>query len=255
MARILEFIDSLIPLQDPDLQAPKLEKFLSHRPLEDTVNALNEMILKAIEGNEKARLVLNPFLLTKTLTELMDYEKRREIYEAATAKNLPIVKALLSDPIPFEKGPKIDSIRILDIRPKKTIGNPNLRRDPITLGERRSLAKSKDRKILEKILYDPDPKVIQNLLNNRSILETDILKLASHRPNQGPILNLLGCHRRWGKNPRIRQALVLNPYTPPLLAVVTLVTADQQLLKEVRHDENLHPLLREVTQKILELKK
>ena len=255
MESALEFLNKLFTLKDSALKAPRWAKLLTHESIEKVVSQLDEILGEAIKGNERAREALNPFLLTKIFSEFLSYEKKRDLYESASQENLTLVKALLSDPLPRLKGPKIESIRIQDVRPEKTIGDPHKKRDPITLGERRSLAKSKDLKILEKMLFDPDPKVLNNLLNNPTILEKHIIKLASHRPIRGKILNTIGCHPRWGTNARIRHTLILNPYTPPYLSVVSLITADKKVLREVNQDENLHPLLREVVRTILAWKK
>jgi hypothetical protein len=89
---------------------------------------------------------------------------------------------------------------------------------PLTLGERKSLARGTDRDMLERLLRDPHPDVIRRLLGNPKLTEDDVLRLAARRPCRPDVLLEIVRSPRWAHRPRIRMALVLNPDTPLAIA-------------------------------------
>ena len=122
---------------------------------------------------------------------------------------------------------------------------PPLDRDrEVTLGERRSWARKPDRATLERILLDPDPGVVRNLLNNPVLVERDVLRLASRRPTTAEVLHELFVHTRWGRRPAIQRALVLNPYAPVDLACGLVALLDLETVRQVRHEPIVHSAVR-----------
>ena len=85
---------------------------------------------------------------------------------------------------------------------------------PLTLGERKSLARRPDRDMIERLVRDPHPDVIRMLLANPKVVEEDILTLSARRPCRPDVLTEIARSPRWSHRPRIRMALVLNPDTP-----------------------------------------
>ncbi|WP_146653889.1 hypothetical protein [Labilithrix luteola] len=85
---------------------------------------------------------------------------------------------------------------------------------PLTLGERKSLARRPDRDMLERLLRDPHPDVIRQLLVNPRLTEDDVLRMAARRPSRPDVLSEIARSSRWAHRPRLRMALVLNPDTP-----------------------------------------
>jgi hypothetical protein len=85
---------------------------------------------------------------------------------------------------------------------------------PLTLGERKSLARRPDRQMTERLLRDPHPDVIRQLLTNPKVTEDDVLSLAARRPCRPDVLTEIARMPRWTHRPRVRMALVLNPDTP-----------------------------------------
>lgn len=111
----------------------------------------------------------------------------------------------------------------------------------VSLGARRSMSKSWDRKVLDKLLSDPDPMVVDNLLNNPKITERDILKMASKRPNSPEILRIISVHRAWSKRYLVRKAIALNPYAAPAVSIALLDFLMATDLKLIAGDKTLHP--------------
>lgn len=122
---------------------------------------------------------------------------------------------------------------------------PPLDRDrEVTLGERRSWARRPDRGTLERILLDPDPGVVRNLLNNPVLVERDVLRLASRRPTTAEVLHELFVHTRWGGRAAVQRALVLNPYAPVDLACGLVALLDLETVRQVRREPIVHPAVR-----------
>ena len=67
---------------------------------------------------------------------------------------------------------------------------------------------------MERLLRDPHPDVIRQVLANPRLTEDDLLPLAARRPVRPDVLTEIARSTRWSHRPRIRMALVLNPDTP-----------------------------------------
>lgn len=96
---------------------------------------------------------------------------------------------------------------------------------PLTLGERKALARRPDRRMFDKLLLDPHPAVLRNVLANPMTTEDDIVRLAARRPLRLEIIQEIIRHPRWNVRRRVRVAIVLNPCTPadigvPLVALL-----------------------------------
>lgn len=95
----------------------------------------------------------------------------------------------------------------------------------LTLGERKSLARRRDRHLLTRVLTDPHPDVIRLLLSNPMIVETDIIRLAARRPTHAEVSREIAGSPRWMVRYPVQVTLVKNPGTPrdialPLIALL-----------------------------------
>lgn len=120
----------------------------------------------------------------------------------------------------------------------------------LTLGQRRFLARCHDRTRLDRLLYDPDPGVVCNLLRNPHLTEQDVVRLASRRPTRAVIQREIH-QSRWGDRYRIRVSLVCNPYTPPELSVKLCGFLLRKELRQVAGDASLHQLVRDEARQLL----
>jgi hypothetical protein len=93
---------------------------------------------------------------------------------------------------------------------------------PLSLGERRALARKPSRAILDKLLADPHPLVIQNLLVNPRLTEDDVVRMAARRPARREVIIEIARSPSWMTRARVRMAVVLNPGTPSEVAVPVL---------------------------------
>jgi hypothetical protein len=100
----------------------------------------------------------------------------------------------------------------------KAAGIRNASGRPLTLGERKSLARRPDRETMRRLLADPHPDVIRRCLRNPRMTEDELIPLAARRPGRGDVLAEIA-RSRWVHRPRVRLALALNPATPLEIAV------------------------------------
>ncbi|HVH41803.1 MAG TPA: hypothetical protein VM925_05650, partial [Labilithrix sp.] len=115
---------------------------------------------------------------------------------------------------------------------------------PLTLGERKALARRPDRAMTERLLRDPHPDVIRRLLSNPKITEDDVLSLAARRPCRPEVLVEIARTPRWTHRPRIRMALVLNPDTPMDVSAPLVGLLVRQELHLVATSTKVAPVLR-----------
>jgi hypothetical protein len=85
---------------------------------------------------------------------------------------------------------------------------------PVTLGERKSLARRNDREWIARVIRDPHPDVMRILLLNPRLTETDVVRLCARRPVASDVLREVFGSARWIVRYPVKVALALNPYTP-----------------------------------------
>jgi hypothetical protein len=115
---------------------------------------------------------------------------------------------------------------------------------PLTLGERKWIARRPPPELIPRILADPHPDVIRNVLASARVTEDDVVRLVTKRPNRPEVLREVARHPRWCHRPRIRLSLVLNPATPPELAIAMAALLRRNELALVIEQSALHPALR-----------
>ncbi len=125
----------------------------------------------------------------------------------------------------------------------------------MTLGQRRAMSKSLEKDTLDRLLSDPDPMVIGNILNNPRVTEKEVVKVASRRPNSPAILKLIAGHRVWSKRQGVKRALAMNPYAPPRTAIGLLASMPSAELEAISKDDTLHAQVRSHAAELVEQRK
>ncbi len=115
---------------------------------------------------------------------------------------------------------------------------------PLALGERKALARGRDRQLLARVLRDPHPDVIRIVLANPALTEDDVVRLAARRPVRAEVLREVASSVRWIARYGVRLAVLKNPYAPldvalPLVPLVTsadltTIAASTELAIELR---------------------
>lgn len=123
---------------------------------------------------------------------------------------------------------------------------------PLSLGERKSVARTRDRALLARVLRDPHPDVIRILLGNPNLTEPDVIRLVAQRPIQPEVLREVCCSPRWVIRHGVRVALTKNPNLPLPLALrfVPQLSATEQ--RAIVQSPELDLRLREACNSALE---
>jgi hypothetical protein len=168
----------------------------------------------------------------------LPYHARQRLYEAATAQRLPAIARLFLVASPTTMGARELAKSLASERPLKPTGRP------LTLGERKALARTHDREQLLLLLRDPHPAVVTILLENPHITESDVVRIATARPAVPASLSTVAAHPRWSVRHAVKRALVLNPSTPLADAIRIATTLPPQELRGLASDPSLPEPLR-----------
>ena len=159
---------------------------------------------------------------------------QRRLLPSAVVQNASVVLELIIQRGPL-KAVEANSVRVPKILPDRDL----------TLGERRTLARSADRNVLTRLLTDPDPGVIAILLRNPKVLERDVLRIASGQPNLAAVLSEVFVNDRWCRRRNVQLALLQNPYTPRDLSRNLLELMDETGLREVLQARSIDSTIRD----------
>jgi hypothetical protein len=162
-------------------------------------------------------------------SERFSYEERRSIFMSAERLGLEACRELL-----YSSSTEAEQQEAA-ARPRALI--PGTR--PLTLGERKALARSWDRSKLEQLLHDPHEDVIALLIANPRVTEDDILRLATARRATACALQLIMDAPRWKARPRVRRALLRNPRMAEASALRLVGLLNRAELMEIKNDLQL----------------
>ena len=122
----------------------------------------------------------------------------------------------------------------------------------LTLGERRSLARRPDRKLFDKLLADPHPMVIRQLLVNPKITEDDVVRLATIRPARAEVMGEIARTYRWMRRSRVRMAMLMNPGAPAGIVMPLVSLCVRAELRIIVHSTDTSVALRATAHELLE---
>jgi hypothetical protein len=168
----------------------------------------------------------------------LSYATRQRLYIAATEQGHASIARLFLIASPPTASESQLKKQLAPERSLKPTGRP------LTLGERKSLARTNKREDLLLLIRDPHPAVVEILLGNPHVTETDILKIASFRPAVPEALTKIAAHPRWSVRHAVKRALVMNPSTPLADAIRIATTLRRQELLELSTDPLLPEPLR-----------
>ncbi len=168
-------------------------------------------------------------LVTALFSSKLDYRQRRAIYTAAMDRADVTVARLLLDS-------HTDNDQPSALSPQRAL-IPRTR--PISLGERKSLARGPRTDRLLHLIRDPPPDAIKILLGNPHIIERDVLAIASRRPTQPACQNAILASDKWRARYRVKRTLVFNPHSPMTIGIRLAVCLNNSDLNAIRHDSKL----------------
>jgi hypothetical protein len=200
-----ELARRLSALPEPDMRTSVLAEALVAGDPRRHCRILTAIVQRGRQGGppfDVALLALGGLLADP---DRLTYERRSVLYAAArSAELLDLADLFLS------------AGAASDVPPP-----PALTRDgrPVTLGERKSLARGRRREILDRLMRDPDPAVIRILLGNPRLCERDVVAIAARRPQIPEVQREIARSRRWIARYDVKLALIFNPYTPTDIAI------------------------------------
>lgn len=232
------WLRALLGLPELGMRVPWLRERFEADPPALLGARIDRVAARNHAGDERAReALLSVALCLATLRDSALLATLREVARREALLDLDrLVRAGTDEPLESEAELRVPAYR---------------KGRELTLGERRSLARSPSRLDLQKLLFDPDPLVLTQLFACPKLTEDDVVRVLSLRPaRQVAMTTALGAFR-WMSRRRVRQALVLNPGCPHGLALPLLSTLPREDLALVVSSAGLPAPLRAVAVEIL----
>lgn len=253
----------VVSLRTASLRASWLREELRALSVGQAARALEHACATAEAGDPKAEALVHA--LVELLAEPSMDEPRDALRAEARAGRLLTLERLLRRPFAARRASRVeplasdgsehDEIAITTSDEPRGRDVPDYGRGrPLTLGERKALARRPPPDLLPKVLADPHPDVIRNLLSTPRLTEDDVVRLATRRPNKAEVLHEVARHPRWCQRPRVRMALVMNPATPTEVAITMIALLRRPELASVVQAKALHPAIRAAAQERLALR-
>ncbi len=225
------------------MRSTKMIEHLSGDP-EDSVIFVHRLVEKSGGPTDPHADVLDSLVIALFSAEL-PYDRRREIYAAAIDRGDLVVARLLLE------GPENDPKDAEPITERALIP----RGRPLSLGERKSLARGPRTDSLLHLIRDPAPEVIRILLGNPHLVESDVLTIASRRPTLTTCQREILLSDKWRARYRVKRALVLNPFSPKAIGIRLAVCLSDSDLRAVSRDANLDIAIRTHAGSLLSLRR
>lgn len=243
----------VVSLQTPQLRVSWLRVELRALPVSLAAEAL-EITCAAAEGG-RLRAAALVHALVELLADPVHREARDALRAEARARRHFTLERLLRRPFvakPSVEASREPSLLFVDDTDDVALterdelrGSPDYGKGrPLTLGERKSIARNPPLDLLPRVLADPHPDVIRNVLASPRLTEDLLVRMITRRPGVAEALGEVARHPRWCQRPRVRLALVLNPATPTELSIANVALLRRHELVTVIETRALHPAVR-----------
>lgn len=233
--RAIGLVRGLVALPDARMREAVLLDFVQRTPLGEVAPVLDEIRRRGGDSGPPFSVAL------LALAQLLDndrlaYAQLAELYRVAKERELEGLARLLLSGLPAQRRAAADS------GPEREL----------TLGHRKTLARSGRGEALAQLLRRPEPEVMPHLLQNPRVIERDVVRLAARRPTDPALQRAIIRSPRWGARHAVKRALVLNPYTPTELALRLLGFLGAGDLRLVAGTPTLAEVLRAAAAQLLE---
>lgn len=239
LARYEATLRRTVSLPELPMRRTTIGESLDALCVDDAVWFIDQLVRGALWGRNPeidAMIALSDWLI-RLRHDIDDYERFEALFRGAHEAGREAVLYLLRDP---------PAHRSLGENGRLPEARLPFDRD-VTLGERRRLAAGRDRHLLDRLLLDPDPLVIERLLENPTLQTRDVLTIATRRPTIAPLILAVLRHPRWFLQQQVREAIVRNPYSPTGAALRLLPTMGVITLRKLRYSGDLHPMIQEAS--------
>ena len=238
---------SVPSLREIPLRVAYLRSELTGRPLAAVAGALDELCGRAEQADPVAREVLAAAVTVLTDPGSADLvDALRQVADHAAL--LPLARLLRRrSRVTMEREPA-QGRPVVDERTLATSSSGRV----LTLGERRALARRPSRAAFDKLLRDPHPMVVQNLLQNPRMTEDDVVRMAARRPAYPEVIIEVARHPVWSQRARVRLAIVQNPGAPPEIAVPMVRLLIRPELQQLASAPDVPAVVRAAAAELLE---
>lgn len=227
-----KIIHQIDPLSEHRQRCYALSKKLC-RLREDMITEIFHVIAKGARNREPVfqagyRVISD----TAMISEYLGPRILAGVYSIARSNDYQDVVRMLSRVPPWRVPGTKDELEDKDLQEK-------------TLGERKSLARTRDRDLINRLLHDQNPTVIYILLQNPILTVKEVVRIASKRPTSSQVLSQVYKNLKWINHYQVKKALVNNPYCPTQLSLSLVHFMLEQDLEDLADNEVLHPKVRE----------
>lgn len=188
-------------ITDPELRLHRLAEHLRARPPEEAAWTIARLWEQVAAGDQRAQAVYLGLLDLNGLARVLDadyLEAARAVLESAGDSETG-----LPGPPPRQPAETPDG-RETEVAPRP--------KEPV--GVRISQARRPIPTLIERLLFDPDVRVVRVLLGNPRLTETEVVKLAASRRATPEVLGAIAQDYRWISRYPVKVALANNPATP-----------------------------------------
>ncbi len=231
--KAINMINRLLVYKDMEIREGAFADLIKEIPVDKLAGLIMYVITMADRKEERFLRVVNIFTNKSLIKNAVGEKGFYRMLTIAREKGYREVILTLLENITDIKNREIDE----PLQDYRTEG--------LTLGERKSLSKSLNHDIIERLLYDSNPLVIRGLLSNPKILESDVLKIVSKKPNSANILKTVYNSSKWISRYRIECSIAMNPYTPVELTIAILPHILMPDLMLIANDSKLPEIIRE----------
>ncbi len=232
-------------LRELPMRRAKLGETLERLEVEERVWWIDQLIRGALWGRSPeidAMLACSSWLIRLRLED--DYDSLQAMYIAAHEAERESILFLLRDYPPHQA--LAPNARLQEVRlpiPRE-----------VTLGERRSLARGSDRRLLERLLQENSPLVIEKLMQNPNINLQDVMIVTTRRPTKPELLMPVVLTDKWFTDHRVRESVVQNPFAFTGVALKLMPTLHIDVLRKLKFAGDLHPTIGEAAKMLVELR-
>lgn len=237
-AVLLDLLRRTHALTELQLRTPVVGETLARLPAPAAAFVLDQLVRRTITGDGRAASALLG-AAAWMLRDASTYGWRSAVYEAAAEESMECAPKFLLE-LPAHKV----------LQNKRALRQPRFERD-VSLGERKQLARGNNRLLLEQLLLDLDPSVMEKLCQNPHVTKQDLLGVLTRRPNVPEILHQVARSWRWIADYDVRHALVSNPYLDGGTALRLLPFLHGADIRRIARSAELHPVLTQHAARLL----
>jgi len=242
---VVEAIERLKGIREPTLRRQVLARELASGDPDAWIEILAGLLARAVTTDDITAAAAVEALTHAVADPALTYEARQALYEAARRRRHGPLARLFLDASPATALAGVVARQMSPERPLRPQGRP------LTLGERKALARTHRRDFITLLVKDPHPDVVAVLLGNPHLTEDDVVRMAAIRPALPAALTVIAAHPRWSARHPVRRALVLNPGTPLHVAVRLATTLRPGELAALAADPTMPLPLREHAAELL----